>query len=250
MPMPEVLTALGLVTRAAKALKEEAARQHGAGPEANLSNDVLAYRGGRLMAMVRIQGHLDRDMALQAVDFAAKGWGADVVAMLLETWQSTLDTNPVTGKPWGPREMTDLAENHDGVAKGWIRDAVSVFAVDRTGEIASDNLLYRWFGNQLVWEPEDRGPITQHRGYLVDRMRDAMTAPVFDPETEALPGDLQATDAVERRALTDAGFAAVLQRVIPCTIAFVIDADNPEDLRRARMIRSVMPGAQMMPNPN
>lgn len=125
---------------------------------------IHGWRGSESVATL-IPFQVDRDAGLQAAQLAAGGFGCDVLAMSMDAWSATTRDNPVTGRPWRPREMQDVMENHQGIERGWITEGVSTYAVNRAGDLSGTAQHYKLskFTNPLTgrgqWRIEWQKPV-------------------------------------------------------------------------------------------
>jgi hypothetical protein len=144
---------LQAVTALARDLREQTARRG----RVTISAHVLAYRGLEPVAAVVVAQH-QRDRVLEAADIAARGFGADAIALVMDTWCATDDFalySPLTGQSWGPGEMQHAAEDHGAVEKGWLSDALLVTVHNRAGDVAAVTLPYRIASREVIWaEPQ------------------------------------------------------------------------------------------------
>lgn len=149
----------------------------------NIPSTVLAFRGDDLIAQIWPERAVDRDALLGCVLAAAVGFAADVLVTVHETWYATVLENPVTGKAWRAREMQDVAERHDGVARGWVTDAVMVVAYNRAGDLRGRSLPYRVAGRRLQWleHPDWDELVTEANfsGYLFEQIQRALARPTI-----------------------------------------------------------------------
>lgn len=119
----------------------------------NVPPVIALYRGEELVAHITM-GLQQRDVILDVARIAITGFSADVAALIVEGWQTECEDNPVTGQPWGPNEMQDLVDHHDGIAKGWISDGMTVMSVNRAGDTLFTSLLLRIHGRRVKWTRE------------------------------------------------------------------------------------------------
>lgn len=96
---------------------------------------VLGYRGNEPVVLM-ISQDVDRNQGLNAVRLAAMGFGCDAVALTTDSWHAKTMTNPVTGKDWGPGEMQIVADEHNGIERGWISEDLMTNVVNRAGDQA------------------------------------------------------------------------------------------------------------------
>lgn len=91
-------------------------------------------------------------------EIVANGLDCDAVGVAAEAYcigqdpqtQQPYRENPLTGRPWGPGEMDDVAQRHDGLAKGWVTECVSVMCINRAGDIGLANFPYKYVGGRYV----------------------------------------------------------------------------------------------------
>lgn len=118
--------------------KEERAKAARTPRQADLGPVVQGWRGTEPVALF-LPRHIDRDQALIAARAAAVGFGCDIIAVTSDGWAPTKDhveANPVTGEDWGPGEMQALVEEHQGIERGIIREALTTIVVNRAGDVA------------------------------------------------------------------------------------------------------------------
>lgn len=128
----------------ARALKEaQVAEAAGEKPESGgpARTDIRAviegFRGTE-MVVVMIPARIHRDDALAAARWAALGFECDTIAMTTEAWHPAEEftrRNPITGESWGAGEMQQVAESHDGLARGWLVENLSTWVVNRAGDV-------------------------------------------------------------------------------------------------------------------
>ncbi len=175
--MTTMQEALDLAVLVAKDAKDKLARKR----DNNLSTMLVAYRGEEPVAHIFPEQQVNRDEMLKCALLAVRGFSADMLALIFETWQATDLINPVTGKRWGPREMQDAADNHDGVAKGWITDALMVSVYNRAGDATSTILPYRISNKVVVWS-KPMEAATALGGYVHNALLQIMRKPDLDTE--------------------------------------------------------------------
>ena len=230
------------MTQARKVKETHVAQARGTEPWAtDLPALVQGFRGGE--PVVRLMPELiQRDPMLNAVDLAARFYDVDVVATTMETWGATgehVRINPVTGRRWAQYEMQDVAENHDGVARGWLTACLVTMVVDRAGEFTTGIQDYRitrsdsalgvtsyaieWAGRRT----DDEGRVT---GLLRDRLVAAMNAPSMDSVARDLGVTPAAFDLSETagRAHADAAATRIILRTGVFGGALVLYAGDAE----------------------
>lgn len=167
---------------AAQGLKEALVLRGGRGGNTDMTGAILVYRGDTMVAVVSPE-HVDRDLMLAGVRMAAIGMCPDLVAIVQETYHSELRKNPRTRKAWRPGEMQALAEQHNGLDRGWVAEALTVMACNRAGDISMRVLPYRVNGTAVRWlpdvlppeQPGDEAP--RFSGVVPDSIRASMEEP-------------------------------------------------------------------------
>jgi hypothetical protein len=255
--MTTIAGALEAAVVSARRLKEWQARRRCT----DLPTAVLVYRGEVLVAQVFPEQANDRDAALRCAAASASGYGADVLVLVIETFHTELQTNPVTGRAWGQREMQEVADQHDGRAQGWVTDAVLVVAYNRAGDHGAQSLPYRVDAGGVSWldvEAEAARPVTGWSGPVHDVLSEIMRGSTLGQELarSGLTGDGFGLNAEEERAHMDcavtkvfAGWQAFLgPDAVPgyahprATVAL---AAEPGTVRE-RIIRRSMPGGRVI----
>jgi len=81
------------------------------------------------------------------------GFDADAVVFTMEGYRQRFrGNNPVTGKPVVMGDYQTLAEQHDGIAKGWVQETINTFGANRAGDIIALTSPYNWEGDLPVFE--------------------------------------------------------------------------------------------------
>lgn len=146
-----------------------------------------------------------REHTLETLRLGIFGFTADQVMFSLETYGSSLNENPVTGKPWEQGEMGVVYKEYpEYSARGEVYESLEVLCYDREGNWARYALKYYIRSNEVVWLGEDAVDSENHdvtvvRGYIHDEvtsyfaertMETAVEDEVenlnFDPETRDL----------------------------------------------------------------
>lgn len=230
----------------ARRLKEmECEDNHDRDRRPALRPSIQGWRGADPVALM-IPSQVDRDAGLRAAYLCATGFGCDSIAFSVDTWSATTMTNPLTKKRWGPREMQDLADNHDGVAKGWISDGLSTFVVNRAGDLASvmqrytlkgrDNpLLGRWvwsvtWGERYSDDALEPGAPDKIDGLVPEALISYMNLPTLQQDITAhtgLSGADFGLDAVETQAHTDCAVVKTM-RLAGFDGAVILMSDDPK----------------------
>lgn len=202
-----------------------------------------------------------RDELVALARLATVGFDADVVTMIHEVYLTLPEAaarNPVTGHPWQPGEIGDVVDNHQGIQKGWISEAVAASVTTRAGSYLAGIAPFRFIGKLLTWpspagwlrpdQPytlgEDDGYLTMADpvGFIPDILVQTMTTPkaseIFDQVFPEAPGLLDREDR-------DIATAHYLMRHYPCQVAL---ASPPENLDRvARLLDMAGPTSNPYP---
>lgn len=177
---------LDLLTKAARDTKTKITRKH----RADLPTMMMVFRAGEPLAQITLQ-HGGRNFIAEAARMAIVGFDADSIGVFTESYQCNTEKNPLTGEDWsypngsGDRGwMQILAEDHDGIEKGWIHECISIFACNRAGDVNLASLPYRYVGkSHISWIEGDQkfNSLNIHGGvsggYLVDQLLNAMNEP-------------------------------------------------------------------------
>ena len=121
---------------------------------------------------------------------AADSYLADGMILVIDTYATNDLTNPYTMQPWKRGEMEDLAVNHNGVQRGWVRDAIMLLFLTRGGAPAMFTLPY-------AVTPESRavtwldGEVTRKDGYTAGGMMTKVMEPTGMFEDDERPTDRQ-----------------------------------------------------------
>lgn len=143
-----ITDALEVACGGARRVKEEHVRRVKGKPDrTDIMTVVACYRGGNRVGAVFTPP--DRDRMLRIAWLAAAGFSADLLTVTMESWTGT--TNPLTGKDWGPGEMSDAVANHDGLAKGWITECLMTQVCNRAGDAMARNQPYILHGRVVEW---------------------------------------------------------------------------------------------------
>lgn len=143
------------------------------GEEGDAFTAIHLFRGHEPVSLIIMPP--DRDAQLAVARVATSGFDADMLSIAFETWAATLKCNPVTNRRWREGEMQDVARNHDGRAKGWIKDVVFVFVVNRAGDFAEASMPYRPDADRIHWDkPTVNYTGGGAEGFFVDQLKGIM----------------------------------------------------------------------------
>lgn len=188
-------------TAAVRTTKENHVRQVKGRPgHTDIQTFIEFFRGDQMVALVTMPP--DRDAMLTAALIGASGFGADSLAVSMETWghtaklQSPAPTNPddieaaaarvlhpLTGEPIKQGDLADLALNHDGIAKGWVVEGILTQVLNRAGDTATVLQPYRITGRTVEWLPRDFDTDgTAVAGRVADALAHAMRADTIEQD--------------------------------------------------------------------
>lgn len=238
MRIADVLEAAATSAREIKA--EKVRRERGVPGECDVPPTLLVYRGLELAAIVI--GGRDRDEALLAARLAAFGFDADTLVAVLDTFLARTPTSPMTGQDWAPHEMARLAAEHDGIARGWVTEALTLSAVNRADDLALANLPYAVTGRRIAWaEPTSIDGAT-FTGAVPDGLCAAMREPSMSVAA-ARDGIAFGTHSERTRAHCDiATVRSFAERLSMVGVALAAESGT----LRAALIREAFPGARMV----
>jgi hypothetical protein len=154
---------------------------------------VCAYRDGELVAQAFALP--DRDKMLDCVQVMCFGLMAYEITAAFETYHTSLPKNPITEEEWGPGEMAFIAEEHDGIKKGWVTEATSLSAYSRDGAWFMATLPFSTKEGEVTWgEPvimrSDQMTEKQQVGGLVhERILASITGETMEDKAKADLGE-------------------------------------------------------------
>lgn len=229
---------------AARETKEQACRER----PADICPYVSAYRGDELISIITLRHQVAAEV-LTVATISAVGFDADVISMVVETYiadtasnDPAAGINPHTGRPWQPGEMQDVAENHDGIEKGWVTEALVVTVANRAGDVGVINQPYRFSGKHLVWVDNHLRPKVfeegnkNHGGIIPDALRRAMqrksTSQVFSEFVESKVIDHADLDILTAEALGER---------FECAVMLGADIDDDVRVRKLKEVGVVIP---------
>jgi len=113
---------------------------------------VMVIRDGRIVAQVLPSEGAGAVIAKTA-RVAGAAFGADELVLVSDTYLAigADPLNPLTGQQWRSGEMQDLAENHDGIARGLVSEGLLIFIC---GPSQPDHLV------SLCYTRHDDGTVT------------------------------------------------------------------------------------------
>lgn len=244
----KIADALDLACRSARNVKDEHVRRvKGKAGRTDIQTVVACWRGDRQVALVFT--HPDRDRMLDIAHMAAVGFSADVLAVTMETFSARILENPVTGEPWGHGEMAQVVEQHDGLAKGWVHEALMTQVLNRAGDVAGRIQPYVLDGGRTVeWvdtPPDAEG--AELRGLVPDALAAAMAEPTMLQHAgrDMMARHLLAELGAERAAAhADVGVVRVLEERYGGEVMVLLAAE-PGSVRE-QVIRERFPRSQVI----
>lgn len=130
--------------------------EHTAAQGRNFAPMVMVIRDGRMVAQI-IPGEGDGAIVAKTARVAAASFGADELLLVNDTYMADGPDrlNPVTGREWQHGDMEDLVHNHDGIAKGWVTEALMVLVTGRDQPDHMASLPYvRHPDGTVTWSPD------------------------------------------------------------------------------------------------
>ena len=182
-----------------KARKEVWVKDHPDDP--NMPSTLFGYREDDLVGQAFCMP--DRDKMLNLVNYLSYGWACDVVTLGYETYHTSLEKNPITDLEWGPGEMQELAEQYDGIKKGWVTDSLTLSGYDRDLNCFLAALHFRTDGENVEWlgEPiifrSDSNDGDKFDGLVHDAMCTIMKNKTINDSLLELLGEEKYREAVE-----------------------------------------------------
>jgi hypothetical protein len=207
------------------------------------------YRGDDLA--VAVQCELNRDTALNAGQLGAMGFNATTMAITFESYHSTLEKSPITGRRWKPQEMQFVSETYpEAWEKDWVHPCLTTTIHERGGGYGLRSQPYRLDGNELIWFEDKVITVSsedvndQGAGVMFDYLQHAMANPTIEEQLqEAAKSDPMArvmaglvTDAEARQFHSDmATLSSLEERDLITGVVFSADPGSKrEELLRGR----------------
>lgn len=144
--MTELLGFADRITKFARSSKVGTCQK--VGKVIDLAPMVIPAREHQPVAVIHLNTSEPRDM-LRIAHIATVGYDADQIGLIMEGYVAdTLGpngeiVNRLTGKPFEPGEMQDVALNHNGLARGLLYEAVMLVIVERSGDFVWRSLPFR-----------------------------------------------------------------------------------------------------------
>lgn len=239
---------LDSAARMARELKEWACTDG----QGDISPYLIAYRAGEPVCQVILHNHM-RDEILDVAAVMARGFDADVISMTHEAYAANYSVNsanrainPMTGHEWGAGEMQDAAQNHDGIAKGWVREVVNIIVINRAADVGMQALGFHFtptaFGTQAIqwYDDSTTRPFisTDRNQQTMGLMVDAMTTVMLAPSGSQLVSHTFLSEFDQNQR--DASTAVHIQSSYECAAMLFAEATNNERINILNKIGKVM----------
>lgn len=198
---------------------------------------IEVYRGTNPVALIQLLNH-ERDEILAVVRAAAAGFDADAVTTCFETYAGRQnDTlNPLTGQVWGDGEMQDVAANHDGIAKGWVREALGITAVNRAGDYMFAHLPYHYAPHLLWGQAGIASTFEQGEAIIVGYMPKRLIAAMALPSMGVTSGRAARMNRTDR----DLATAAFIGTMVEARVGLYAEADQADRITALRKFSTPM----------
>lgn len=242
--MTEALTLGDRLARAvkhARKVKEDHVREvKGKKGYTDILTVVEAWRGAEVVCAVFLRP--ERDDMLRVCNLLARGFSADMLVTIMETYQANermnpgvgaATTNPDTGESWGPGELGEYFEKHG--PGGIVTEALLVSAYNRAGDEAMQTLMYRIDGRRMEWTFDSGVMDEASSGIVPDTMRHIMTEPSAGQLFGHLDQDLM--DVMAVKALRE-GMEAVSPNQQIMVMLFAEPGSKRHQLMRQHLDRS------------
>jgi hypothetical protein len=190
---------------------------------------LLVIRGNDPVAALN-SGNLNELLGVAKI--AAAGYGADALALVIESVVPLIEVNPLTNRPWEPGEAESSWQEQGGVEKGWVAEAQLIVVATHGDDVYAIAQLYRVEGGLVIWGAISPGV---ELGVLQNMLAASLGGPVIDParvpESDDLGGGDPANgpfyDANYGRVVLDVGATRVLgQRLLPGGEASLVVESN------------------------
>jgi hypothetical protein len=172
---------------------------------------INAYRGRHCICMA-IPGDGDGQRIASTARTMAVGFEADAVAISTDSYVSDHQQNPMTGQPWNYGAMELLADQHDGIARGWVKEALMIAVYRHDGHAVMCELPYVRQPDGVITWLNDPASDQWHESPPVGRLARVMsTDPTKDHTGNTLLESMrQALGSTPSRREMDAMVARVL----------------------------------------
>lgn len=147
------------------------------------SHLLVVVRGGHVVAALSSG---DLNVLVRLGGSAASGYGADVLAVVVEGIFPMVEENPVTEKPWESGDAEKLWLEHDGVAMGWVSEVAITTIAARDGSTHVEGWSFRKGDDSVVWGETQ---MSVESGRLAERLVTQFRGPVMDSTRVPDPGD-------------------------------------------------------------
>jgi hypothetical protein len=256
----KIQEALDRAMASARHVKEDHVRRvKGKRGQTDIMTFIECYRGDETVAVVSLPPH--RDHMLAAAWYAAAGFSADMLAVTMDTFQTdgtatTVDgemINPHTNKPFEQGDLSDLVQNHEGLEKGWVVEALVTQVLNRAGDDRAGMQPYKITGRVVEWlasKLPDEAKDGSYVGIVPEALRDAMTKRTIDVmmARSGLTDADFGLDEERARAHKDVAAVNVLEQKLAeagAPFVTVLLTANPGSVRE-QVIRQKFPKSKIM----
>lgn len=234
-------------TRAAKVKEQHVRSVNGRKGETDLLTKIDAFRGNELVASAFAPPN--RDKMLHLCSIMSRGLGADVMTMTYETWSTKhAAKHPLTGEQWKAGDLQDLAENHDGLAKGYVHECLMTSGVNRAGDhdaISRQYVIEKRKVNWLSGLDLDSHLGGEMSGLVPDMLTKIMAEPPADVTLlQQFPGI--AENLISNPNWRDHADIATVKAIMTLIEDCAITIGSEPDTERARLIREYLPEGEII----
>ena len=149
---------------------------------AETMNFLLVLRDGRAVAVLSCS---EVQPLLRAADTAAAGYGAEAIALVVESVFPRVELNPMTGRAWERGEAETLRIDANGIEEGWLSEMQIIALALRSGESEEEGWPFTMLGGSVAWSDV---PLKISRTGLASALGSRLAGPVIDPATVPDPG--------------------------------------------------------------
>lgn len=108
---------------------------------------------------------LNGSQAIKVASLGASGFNATTMALTFESWVTTLENSPLTGKPWRQGEMNFIARTYpDAFEKGWLTEQMATSIHDREGNYYLSKHQFTVENQKVIWGDREVTPNVSPEG--------------------------------------------------------------------------------------